>query len=177
MTPEILNYLKSRRPMIGERRTVLEIGSMNVNGSARSAIDHLKWWGVDLEKGPDVDDVVSDVCIYTEYLLQNRYLPNTYVACECLEHTRDPIATINEMKKAMWFSCETLGDDPENHKLVITSPSYHFGYHAYPRDYWRFSTDTLEDVFFDGLEILDLCYLDSNEGERTTVAGIARLKK
>lgn len=177
MTPEILNYLKSRRPMIGERRTVLEIGSMNVNGSAREAIDHLQWWGVDLEKGPDVNDVVSDTCIYTEYLIQNRYLPNTYVACECLEHTRDPIATINEMKKAMAFACETLDDDPENFKLIITSPSYHFKYHAYPRDYWRFSLDTLEDVFFDGLKIVDLCYLDSNEGPSTTVAGIARLKE
>ena len=177
MTPEILNYLKSRRPMIGERRTVLEIGSMNVNGSARSAIDHLKWWGLDLETGPDVDDVVTENVVYIEYLLQSRYLPNTYVACECLEHTRDPIATINELKRAMRFSCETLADDPSNHRLIITSPSYHFSYHAYPRDYWRFSTDTLEDVFFDGLEIVDLCYLDSNEGRQTTVAGIARLKK
>lgn len=155
---------------------VFEIGSMNINGSARSVIDHLHWHGVDLELGKDVDDVVSEDCVYTGYLIQKKYFPDTFVACECLEHTRDPIATINEAKKALWLARETLSDYKEEYKLIITSPSYHFQYHPYPRDYWRFSLDTLEDVFFNGMEILDMCYLDSNEGPSTTVAGIARLK-
>lgn len=184
MTPEILDYLKSMKPLIGKNRSVLEIGSMNVNGSARTAIHHKKWLGLDIDAGPDVDVVIDEESVdYDDFVEKEIILPDTIVICECLEHARYPIDIVSsaeyalvrarqiaEPRDELWFDADRRGS-----LMVITSPSYHFPYHAYPRDYWRFSKDTLEDVFFAGMEILDLRYLDSNEGRETTVAGIARV--
>ena len=179
MTPEILQWLKSLDQLIDPQCEVLELGSYNVNGSARSAILHSDWIGLDIIKGPDVDIVVSEQETYRTLLRQRNYTPGVFVCCECLEHVRDPIATLNEFKMAMRESMDMRRDaQVPGHLeslLILTSPSYHFQYHAYPKDYWRFSKDTFEDVFFDSLEPLYIGYLDSNEGPNTTVAGIARL--
>lgn len=180
MTPEILQWLKGLSWLVGPDSVVLELGSYNVNGSARSAIPHKQWIGMDIAKGPDVDIVVHEQEVYRMLLRQHNYMPDVFVCCECLEHVRDPIATLNEFKLAMKESVDMRREaqvpgHPES-LLILTAPSYHFQYHAYPKDYWRFSKDTLEDVFFDGLEPLHIGYLDSNEGPRTTVAGIARFK-
>ena len=117
----------------------------------------------------------SEAEIYASFLKTHQYYPDLFVCCECLEHTRDPIATVNEIKKAMKFAKKNNPDSKNGCYLILTSPGYHFQYHAYPRDYWRFSTDTFQDVFFDGLEIVYSGYLDSNEGKNTTVAGVAKL--
>lgn len=53
---------------------VVELGSFNINGSARSAYPQAAlWWGIDLKAGPDVDEVADaaawntddpfDVCV------------------------------------------------------------------------------------------------------------------
>lgn len=179
MTPEILQWLKSLKLPNDPDSVVLELGSYNVNGTARSAISHSKWIGMDIAEGPDVDIVVGEQEVYRRLLRQYNYMPNVFVCCECLEHVRDPIATLNEFKLAMKESLDMRRDaQVPGHLeslLILTSPSYHFQYHAYPKDYWRFSKDTFEDVFFDSLEPLYIGYLNSNEGPDTTVAGIARL--
>ena len=38
-------------------RNVLEVGSRNVNGTARDAFPNTVWWGVDVEPGDGVDEV------------------------------------------------------------------------------------------------------------------------
>jgi hypothetical protein len=175
MTPEILNFLKTMLPNIGKDRTVFEVGSYNVNGTAKSVLSYRKWMGVDIAHGPDVDHVVKETEIYSGFLKRKQYYPDTFVCCECLEHTRDPIAIVSEIKKAMKMSREMRTEQPDAYKLIITTPGYHFQYHPYPRDYWRFSVDTFQDVLFDGLDVMYLGMLDSNEGKNTTVAGIATL--
>lgn len=180
MTPEILKFLQESEHLIGRDCTVFEVGSYNVNGSARASISHKSWLGVDLSAGPDVDVVVEEQCSYMKFLEERNYLADTFVCCECLEHTRDPIATVNTIKLAMAWSIgqrrsAQVPGHPVESKLIITAPSYHFQYHAYPRDYWRFSADTMEDVFFDGVIPLHIDYLDSNEGPNTTVVGIAKM--
>lgn len=181
MTPEILNYLRSMENLIGKNRNVIEIGSMNVNGSARQAIHHAQWIGVDIKAGRDVDVVVyEDHLDYFQIVESMKNPADTFVICECLEHVKYPIDVVSSAKYALWNARQVAEDrgineySLRNQLLIITSPSYGFQYHAYPKDYWRFTKDTMEDVFFDGMEILDLRYLNSNEGPNTTVAGIAR---
>lgn len=182
MTPEILTYLRGLKPLIHEHRNVLEIGSMNVNGSARSAIHHHSWLGVDITDGPDVDVIMDEENVAYETLVENGLIyPDTIVICECLEHARFPIDIVSNAKYALRRSVEVAyynevrDYDYLNQYLIITSPSYGFQYHAYPKDYWRFSMDTMKDVFFEDMEILDVQMLNSNEGPNTTVAGVARL--
>ena len=182
MTPEILEYLRNAKTIIGGYRNVLEIGSMNVNGSAKDALHHFSWLGVDIAEGPGVDVVLEEDNIAYESLSESGLIyPDTIVICECLEHTKYPIDIVSSAQYALRRSVEIarfneIRDyDYLNQYMIITSPSYGFSYHAYPKDYWRFTKETLEDVLFDGMEIVDLRYLDSNEGKNTTVAGIARL--
>lgn len=59
---------------------VIEIGSRNVNGSARDAFLGLEWYGIDSQDGPGVDCVV-DAAKYWPYRLIR-----TVVCCEVLEH-------------------------------------------------------------------------------------------
>lgn len=181
MTPEILTYLRGLKPLIHEHRNVLEIGSMNVNGSARDAIHHHSWLGIDIAEGPGVDVVVEEDNIAYEAFAENGLIyPDTIVICECLEHAKYPVDVVSNAQYALRrafdiaYYTEDKHYDFLNQYLIITSPSYGFQYHAYPKDYWRFSVDTMRDVFFDGMEILDICLLDSNEGPETTVAGVAR---
>lgn len=184
MTPEILAYLREMSPVIGKNRNVLEIGSYNVNGSARSAIHHKTWLGVDIAEGPDVDVVLEEDDVAYDGLVESGLvLPDTLVICECLEHAKYPVDIVSAGKYAVlrakaiveYESVENY--DRSRQLFVVTSPSYHFPYHAYPMDYWRFSTDTLRDVFFDGMDVIDMRYLDSNEGKHTTVAGIALFRR
>lgn len=73
---------------------ILELGSYNVNGSARALAagrPDIHWWGIDLRPGPDVDEVADA----RWWRSMQRY---DYVICmEMLEHTPEPecvIATI-----------------------------------------------------------------------------------
>lgn len=70
---------------------VLELGSYNVNGSARMLMTDrpdIRWWGVDLRRGPGVDEV-GDARTWRSLL---RY---DYIICmEMLEHTPEPARVI-----------------------------------------------------------------------------------
>jgi hypothetical protein len=167
MTPEILQYLATKvAPLV--QGSVLEIGSYNVNGSPRSVLQYAEYYGIDAVPGPGVDTVleVHRDQIYIEKAFQ------AVLVCETLEHAKDPVGV------AQWAKHHVA----RNGLLVITSPGYGpqtgslFKYHAYPKDYWRFTPDTMRDVFFEGMTILDISMLDSNEGPSTTVAGIATLR-
>lgn len=103
--------------------TVLEVGSLNVNGSLRSVIPVTL--GVDMRPGPDVDEVVN-ACD-----LVKRFGPESWdnvVSAEMLEHAEDWRGALN----SMWDVLKPGG------KLLLTMASIHKGRHAYPDDYWRF---------------------------------------
>lgn len=59
---------------------VLEIGSRNINGSARVHWPNARWLGIDRSPGPGVD-VVCDILDY-----QYDYLHDLVICCEVLEH-------------------------------------------------------------------------------------------
>ena len=59
---------------------VIEIGSRNVNGSARDAFPGVEWWGIDSEDGPGVDEIYDAA----EYWPEQQF--RTVICCEVLEH-------------------------------------------------------------------------------------------
>jgi len=64
---------------------VLEIGSLDVNGNIRNLFDFTKeYTGIDLEKGPNVDLVLSGIDI--DKLDKNF---DIIISCECFEHAKD----------------------------------------------------------------------------------------
>tara|TARA_R110000803_G_scaffold55001_1_gene111828 strand:+ start:785 stop:1270 length:486 start_codon:yes stop_codon:yes gene_type:complete len=64
-----------------DRVSVIEIGSRDVNGTARVLFSHATWLGLDLHEGPAVDVV----CNAAEYVTDDRY--DITICLEVLEHS------------------------------------------------------------------------------------------
>lgn len=110
-----------------EGKSVLEVGSANVNGSVRPQIEAMKprkYVGIDLAHGPGVDVV----CAVEN--LPDDVDADLVVSCEMLEHAQDWKAAFARMARA---ARETL---------VLTCRGPGFPYHN-PPDYWRFTPSDL----------------------------------
>jgi hypothetical protein len=100
---------------------MLEVGSLNINGSIRDYFTHCDYLGIDVGEGPGVDLVCEG---------QNLDHPdNTYDtvgSCECFEHNPYWIETFQNMVRMakpgalVFMSCATTGR-PE-HGTTRTSP-------------------------------------------------------
>lgn len=74
-------FVARRLPATTEQTTVLEFGSRNVNGGIKDLIGDAKYYGVDIEDGPGVDEV-CDARLFNG--------PADIVLClETLEHCDD----------------------------------------------------------------------------------------
>ena len=120
-------------------RAVLEVGSLDVNGSVRSIVNAYQpasYVGVDLREGPGVDAV----CDATE--LVSRFGVNSFdllISTEMLEHVRDWRVVVSQMKRVL----KTYG------VLLVTTRSRGFPYHGFPHDFWRYEPDDVEALFSD----------------------------
>lgn len=130
MNQAAMDYIASHKDKLTGR--VIEIGSLNVNGTVRDVIKVEV--GVDLRKGKCVDLVCP-----VENLLEH-YEPETFDACVSsgsLEHIED------------WkgFARVTWALVKEGGWLVITMASTHKGRHAYPDDYWRMEESHVKQIW------------------------------
>lgn len=105
--------------------SVLEIGSLDVNGRVRDLFDGT-YLGVDAAPGAGVDRVMD---------AHRLDLPDAswdvVVCCEMVEH--DP---------AFWSTLAEVGRVLRpGGVLVLTTRGNGFPEHSYPRDYWRFMPD------------------------------------
>jgi SAM-dependent methyltransferase len=168
MTPEIQHWMQHiARRFIAAPGNVLEVGALNVNGTVRQYFsDAVSYLGTDMEAGPNVDMVVNGHDLFVKLISDIDFLYDTVIACEVLEHDLDFKETLYNMKSLL------------NHggHLIITTPTFGFPLHRYPKDYWRFGEDAYREVFFKDMEILDLRHLDNEYAPGITLAGIARKK-
>jgi SAM-dependent methyltransferase len=133
----------SREEIVG--RTVIEVGSCDVNGSLRPILESwgpAKYIGVDIEEGPGVDLICN-----AENLVE-RFGKESFdivISTELLEHTKNWSKVISNIKNI----CKPNG------KILITTRSKGFRYHEFPFDYWRFELEDMKNIFSD-CEILIL---------------------
>ena len=112
-------------------RSVLEVGSKNVNGTVRDWFRGA-YLGVDIEQGPCVDMIANGEDLPFP---DNAY--GVVVSSEMLEHCAHPWLAINEMVRV----CEPGGN------VIVTARGYDergcWEVHSYPYDYWRFGEHTI----------------------------------
>lgn len=118
---------------------VIEVGSMDVNGSLRpiaEAHGPRGYIGVDVAEGPGVDEICS------VHDLVNRFGEESFdlvISSEMIEHVQDWRLAISQMKAIL----------KPGGAILITTRSYPFPYHEYPYDYWRFELDDMRAIFSD----------------------------
>jgi SAM-dependent methyltransferase len=145
-SPACLAFGQSRlvRDNVAEK-TVIEIGSRNVNGSLRPHLLSLSpsaYVGIDICRGSGVD-ILCDVKNVLEVFGIERF--DIVLSTEMLEHVADWRTAISNMKHI----CKPGG------LVLLTTRSPGFPRHDYPNDYWRFSIDDMQRIFAD-MNILDL---------------------
>jgi SAM-dependent methyltransferase len=116
---------------------VLEIGSLDVNGSVRQEVlryEPQEYVGLDIRPGPGVDVVhdAADLPYPDESM-------DLVISTETLEHVWPWREACHEMKRV----CRKGGC------VVLTARSKGFPYHGFPEDYWRFELDGLAFIFSD----------------------------
>lgn len=127
-----------------KNKRVLEIGSLDFNGSLREYILSLEpseYIGTDIVSGKGVD-----VICRAEDLL-GIYGPESFdliISTEAIEHIFDWRSTINNIKSL----CKLNGS------ILITTRSYGFPLHGWPHDHWRFETYDLKYIFSDFTKVM-----------------------
>lgn len=126
----IINYLKGHKDKATGR--ILEVGSFDVNGSARTVYEITQ--GVDIREGKGVD-VVLDASSLIEYYGEESF--DTVVSTETLEHVKD------------WkgFVKNTWGVLKDGGWLIMTMASVKKGRHDYPNDYQRFTKKEILEIW------------------------------
>lgn len=117
--------------------SVLEVGSLNVNGSPRDVIGGWvgHYWGVDIKDGPGVDQVCSVYDMTRNVPPLHSY--DVVVSTEMLEHVEDWQLALLNMKLML----------KEGGWLCLTTRSPGFEYHPYPLDCWRFTVENMKVIF------------------------------
>jgi len=142
-----------KRRYITEPEYVLDVGSLNINGTFRGLFtDAKQYLGIDLQEGPDVDMVGNGNELGK--ILTNAYF-DVVICMNTLEH--DPyfwktLAEINKViKKDGWF--------------FVGMPTFTFPIHNHPDDYYRFGESAFRQVILDGYEVIDLKHIFTKESD------------
>jgi len=105
---EFVAALQNKFPDFFIRKNVLEVGSLNINGSIRQFFQQCNYVGVDLGAGRDVDVIAKG-----EDLSYADGSFDVVASCECFEHNPEWAKTFGNMVRMscglVFFSCATTG--------------------------------------------------------------------
>lgn len=120
-------------------KSVIEVGSRNINGSLRPFVESLapaSYLGVDMVSGGGVDEVCE------AGRLVERFGPESFdvlLSTEMLEHVHDWQRVIDNLKIAL----RPTG------LLLVTTRSRGFPHHEAPYDFWRYEVSDMKEIFSD----------------------------
>ena len=129
------------RPSDVRGKRVLEVGSLDVNGSVRGdimALGPAEYIGVDLQPGPGVD-LICDAGDIAARFGDNAF--DVVISTEMLEHARDWRRIVSNLKRV------TKPDGV----MIVSTRSYGVDFHRRPWDYWRYEKEDFAAIFSDVL--------------------------
>ena len=115
----------------------LDVGSLNVNGDIKVYCKDF-YIGIDMRKGKNVN-----IQALSQFLPFKSEVFDNIISIGTLEHDKEFWMSVKEMYRVL----KVKG------KLILSIPNYNFKYHAFPKDYWRFSKDSLNFFFPNGYNI------------------------
>jgi SAM-dependent methyltransferase len=107
---DFVSEVKNKYKHFFKNKCVIEIGSLDINGSVRKLFSNCVYVGLDVGMGPGVDVV----CLGHQYDMPNDSF-DVAISCECFEHDPHHIKTLNNMIRLVKsgglivFSCATTG--------------------------------------------------------------------
>lgn len=142
---EFFESVRTRYPQFFAGVRVLDIGSLNINGSARDFFTDCEYVGVDVAEGPGVDVVgLGEELEFPDQCF------DTVISAECFEHNPKWLETFVNMHRMssglVVFTCATEGR-PE-HGTIQTSPLDSPFTLA-----WNYYRNLTEDDFIDNLDL------------------------
>jgi len=118
---DYIKYVKDKFPDYFHKKQVLEVGSLNINGTVRDFFTECNYIGIDVAEGKDVDIV----CEGQKFDAPTESFDVT-ISCECFEHNPEWVATFRNMYRIVRtagliiMTCATTGR-PE-HGTTRTTP-------------------------------------------------------
>jgi len=129
-------------------RRVLEVGSLDINGSLRSFVESRKpsvYIGIDIVEGPGVDIICDAENLLGKFEEESFDL---VISTETLEHVRDWRKVISNIKKL----CKPDG------LILITTVRFGESFHACSYGFWRYEPEDMENIFSDcKIQSLETC--------------------
>lgn len=128
-------------------KSVLDVGSYNVNGSLKDIIvttmSPKDYIGTDISFGPNVDRIIPAESLIDCF---GEKIFDVVICTEMLEHCEKWKEAIFNLKGVL----------KENGLLILTTRSKGFPLHNHPSDYWRFEMDDMRKIFNDMKDVLIL---------------------
>jgi predicted SAM-dependent methyltransferase len=154
MNTKVLNWMKETSCLLPrDLGNVLDVGSLNVNGSAREVYKlFTSYIGIDMREGKDVDIVMN------AHDLVNQFGENsidTIVCMNTLEHDDKFWLTLEAMNRVL----------KQDGYMIFCVPTFYFPIHNYPEDFWRMSEQAIRKIIFDGYEVLNMQEIFSKEND------------
>ena len=155
-----MDIVRKRIPFSPGR--VLEIGSQDVNGSVRTFFQDAKEYiGIDMQEARGVDIVMNASGALDRFGVESF---DTIICCEMLEHDLHFLDTVGQIHQML----------KPGGMLIITTPTFGFPLHRYPKDYWRFGEDAYREVFFKGFHIFNIMHLDDAAGPNLSLVAVGK---
>jgi hypothetical protein len=118
---DFCRYVKELHPKMFENKSILDIGSQDINGNNRFLFDNCFYMGIDLNEGSNVDQIASG------HNFKSVLQYNTIISTECLEHDKYWALTLQNIANNLLQSgglfimtCATTGR--AEHGTTRTSP-------------------------------------------------------
>ena len=127
-----LDFSARALPHLGAGTRMLEVGSLDVNGTVRAVLGHAvaSYYGVDIRPGPGVDEVL-DVAHLSARFGASAF--DLVASTEMLEHCHDWQDALYQM----------LAVVKPGGLMLVTTRSPGFPLHDHPADHWRFEKQEL----------------------------------